>query len=150
MPALLVLSMVPIVVLLFSLLIIYLRLGIGKTAVAMKERLAVHLPVSVYLGWISLATIANTASVLNVLIPGIPLDVQALWTAVVIVVALVITILMIIRRNEIAFPLVVIWASVGIAVKQMATQTIYATALSAAIIIAVVTVLFAVFRRRKK
>ncbi len=149
-PALLVVSMVPIVVLLFSLLMVHVRLGIGKKAVAMKERLAVHLPVSVYLGWISLATIANTASVLNLLIPGIPIDLQVFWTSAVIVVALLITLLMIVMRNEIAFPLVVIWASVGIAIKQMMYPTIFVTALSAAAIVAIATVLFALLRRRKK
>lgn len=149
-PPLLVLSMIPIVVLLLSLLMVYMRLGIGKKAVAMRERLAVHLPVSVYLGWISLATIANTASVFNdVLFPGISVDVQVLWTAAVIVVALLITLLMIVIRNEIAFPLVVIWASVGIAIKQMMYPAIYVTALSAVAIIAVATVLFAILRRRK-
>jgi benzodiazapine receptor len=149
-PALLVVSMVPIVVLLLSLLMVYVRLGIGKKAVSMKERLAVHLPVSVYLGWISLATIANTASVLNLVITGIPTDVQVFWTAAVIVVALLITMLMIVLRREIAFPLVVIWASVGIAIKQMMYLPIYATALTAAAVVAVATVLFALLRRSKK
>jgi len=56
------------------------------------------MPVSVYLGWISLATIANIASVLNVLLPGIPLDTQAVWTAAVILIALTLTLLMLIKR----------------------------------------------------
>jgi hypothetical protein len=129
---------------------VYVRLGIGTKAVAVKERLAVHLPVSVYLGWISLATIANTASVLNLLIPGIPTDVQVFWTAAVIVVAFLITMLMIVTRNEIAFPLVVIWASVGIAIKQMAYSAIYAMSLTAAAVIAITTVVYALLRRRRK
>jgi hypothetical protein len=112
--------------------------------------LAVHLPVSVYLGWISLATIANAASVLNVLIPGMPMAAQELWTAAVIIIALLITLLMIVLRKEVAFGLVVIWASVGIAIKQMAVQTIYLTAVSATVIVAVAIVLFPLIRRRKK
>jgi len=149
-PGLLVLSMIPIVVLLFSLLMTYIRLGIGKKTVAFKQMLAIHLPVSVYLGWISLATIANAASVLNALIPGIPMAVQGLWTAAVIIIALLITLLMIVLRKEVAFGLVVIWASVGIAIKQMAVQMIYLTAVSAAVIVAVAIVLFPLIRRRKK
>ncbi len=47
--------------LLACLIIIYLRLEIGKSNVSMGERLAVHLPFSVYLGWITIATIANIA-----------------------------------------------------------------------------------------
>ena len=71
--------------LLIVLLLKYVRLGIGIREVPRSEKLGVHLPVSVYLGWISLATIASTASVLNILIPGIPLDVQQFWTAAVII-----------------------------------------------------------------
>ncbi len=148
-PSLYLLSILPMTVLLLSLLVMYVRLGVGIKEVPMKQRLAVHLPVSVYLGWVSVAIIANIASALNVLVPGIPLPTQEIWTAAVIVVALVINLLMIIRRSDIAFGLVFVWAVVGIAVKQMASVTIMATAVTAALVVVVAIFALLLLRRRK-
>jgi hypothetical protein len=47
--------------LLMSLIAIYLRLNVGREPAPLRERLAVHLPFSVYLGWITIATIADVA-----------------------------------------------------------------------------------------
>jgi hypothetical protein len=136
-PSLFLLTPLPIVLLLLSLLVTYVRLGVGKREVSRNQKLAVHLPVSVYLGWISLATIADIAPALNILVPGIPMDVQALWTGVVIVIALLIAMLMLILRRDFAFGLVVIWATIGIALKQIAIPIIFDAALVSAVIVAI-------------
>ncbi len=52
-------------ILLASLITVYLRLGIGKTKVSKSEAFAVRLPISIYLGWITVATIANVTDVLD-------------------------------------------------------------------------------------
>jgi len=148
-PSLFVLSELPIVLLLITLLFTYVRLGIGEKQVPLSEKLAVHLPVSVYLGWISLATIASTASVLNVLIPGIPQMMQELWTVAVIIIALVITLLMIFLRHDFAFGLVVIWASVGIAIKQAAIAVISYTAIATAVVVLIAIVLVPIMKGKK-
>jgi hypothetical protein len=147
-PQLFIVSLVPMTVLLLCLLSIYQRLGIGRREVPKNQKLAVHLPISVYLGWISLAIIANIASVLNVLIPGIPMSAQALWTALVVIVALVITALMIWTRRDFAFGLVVIWASIGIALNRTAIPLIFTTSVSTALIVAVL-ILLTPFLRKK-
>jgi benzodiazapine receptor len=147
-PPLLVVSLLPMTVLILALLAIYQQLGIGKREVSRNQKLAVHLPISVYLGWISLAIIANIASVLNVLIPGIPMPTQALWTALVIVVALMITVLMVWTRRDFAFGLVVIWASIGIALNRYAIPLIFTTSLATAVIITGL-ILLAPFLRKK-
>ena len=54
-------SVVAMVLILLPLIGIYLRLGIGKERVSRKELWLVHIPLSVYLGWISVATIVNVA-----------------------------------------------------------------------------------------
>jgi benzodiazapine receptor len=136
-PQLFVVSLAPMIVLLLCLLLIYQRVGIGKREVPLDQKLAVHLPISVYLGWISLAIIANIASALNVLVPGIPEPTQALWTAIVILVALVITSLMIFTRRDIAFGLVVIWASIGIALNRIAIPLIFWTSIVTAVMVAI-------------
>ena len=58
------LSVVVMFALLATLVAIYLRLGIGKSSAPLSEKLAVHLPFSVYLGWITVASIANVAAAL--------------------------------------------------------------------------------------
>jgi benzodiazapine receptor len=147
-PQLFVVSLVPMTVLLLCLLAIYQRLGVGKGEVSWNQKLAVHLPISVYLGWISLAIIANIASVLNVLILCIPTPTQALWTALVLVVALTITVLMVWTRRDFAFGLVVIWASIGIALNRFAIPIIFRTSIATAVIIAILILLAPFLRKR--
>ena len=109
------------VLLLASLLAIYLRLGIGfqgKT-IRRRDRVIFHVPFSVYLGWITVATIANVTAVL-VWAGTEPYTSSAVvWTVVVILVATLITSLMLIRRKDVAFGLVIIWALVGIVIKRL-------------------------------
>ncbi len=50
--------------LLFSLIQIYRNLGVGVRQTKHSERFFMHLPYSLYLGWISVATIANVTAVL--------------------------------------------------------------------------------------
>lgn len=140
----------PILIGLFLVLMLYtyVKMDIGMVNVPLKQKIAVHLPISVYAGWISLAVIANIASVLNVVVPGIPLATQELWTALVIIVALVITILMLIIRRDAAYGLVVIWATVGIATKQSAIPIIYFAALGTALIIALAILLLPLITRK--
>jgi benzodiazapine receptor len=147
-PQLFIVTLIPMTVLLLCLLAIYQRVGIGKKVVSRNRKLAVDLSISVYLGWISLAIIANIASVLNVLIPGIPMPTQALWTTFVVVVALIITVLMVWTRRDFAFGLVVIWASIGIALNRNEILLISTTSIAAAATIAIL-ILLAPFLRKK-
>ena len=146
---LIILTSVPIFGLFLTLLYIYLRLGVGVKEASRGVKLAVHLPLSVYLAWLSVATIANTASILNYLgrSPGIPIPVQETWTALVIVVAFLITFLMLIRRRDFAFGFVVIWATIGIAAKQAASPLIYFTALGVAVVILILIILLPLLKR---
>ena len=135
---------------LVSLLYIYVKLGIGVSEVPRNLKLAVHLPVSVYVGWISVATIANTASVLNEFLT-IPLDTQYLWTALVLVVALLLALIMLVMRRDIAYSLVVVWAAIGIYAKWTTLEVIpliYWTALIVAIVILVAIVVVPLVKRK--
>ncbi len=128
-------SVVLLLLFLLMLLIIYLRLGIGQKAGPCKEKLAVDLHISVYLGWISVASIAGLASAINILIPTIPVGTQHLATAAMLLVALLLTFLMIYLRRDYGFALVVVWASIGIAVKHLLIPVIAYTAIAVAIIV---------------
>jgi TspO/MBR family len=46
---------------LIPLIVMYQRLEIGRERVSRQERWFIHLPISIYLGWISVATIVNVA-----------------------------------------------------------------------------------------
>ena len=59
------LALVTIVALLLALLLIYLRLHRGGAARTVGERLCLRWPFSVYLAWVSVATIANATIVLD-------------------------------------------------------------------------------------
>lgn len=134
------LSVVLMFLLLATLISIYLRLGVGKSKVALGERLAVHLPFSVYLGWITVASIANVAATLVSLNwDGFGVSPET-WAAVVIAVALVITVLMLVTRKDVAYALVIIWALVGIGVRQSGNQAIVMLTEAGAVIVAVVLI----------
>jgi benzodiazapine receptor len=132
------LSVVLMFLLLATLIAIYLRLNIGKSTASLREKLAVHLPFSVYLGWITIASIANVAVFLvSENWDGFGIS-QETWATLIIIIALLITLLVIVTRKDVAYGLVIIWALVGIAVKQSENQTIVVIAEISAIIIAVV------------
>lgn len=134
------LSMIAIFALLITLIMIYLHLRIGKSSVSSGERFAVHLPFSTYLGWITIATIADVAAALvSVNWNGLGLS-PTNWAILVIVVALAIISLVIVTRRDIAYSLVAIWALIGIAANQGRYPNVAATAEISAIIVAVVFV----------
>jgi benzodiazapine receptor len=110
--------------LLITLIAIYLRLNIGKSTVNLREKLAVHVPFSVYLGWITIASIANVAVFLvSENWNGFGISPET-WATLIIIVALVITLLVLATRRDIAYGLVIVWALTGIAVNQSGNQSI--------------------------
>jgi benzodiazapine receptor len=122
--------------LLVSLLAIYLRLDVGRRTVSAAEARWVHLPFSIYLGWISVATVANVSTVLYTSgWNGGPLSPE-LWTVIMVAIAALLGLAMVILRNDVGFPLVIVWALVGIAVARSAIPLIaVASAASAAVVL---------------
>src|SRR4030043_1548582 len=56
------LTLIAMMVLLGTLIITYLRLGIGRSTAPAAEKFAARVPFSIYLGWITVATVANVTS----------------------------------------------------------------------------------------
>jgi translocator protein len=108
-------------VLLLSLVAIYLILGIGHVggrAESRWERWLVHLPFSIYLGWISVATIADWTAILwNAGWNGGSIGPQ-IWTVLMMLAATTLTVLMLTTRRDLAYALVSVWALAGIAYRQ--------------------------------
>jgi hypothetical protein len=123
--------------LLATLILIYLRLEIGKSKVQLREKIAFHLPFSVYFGWITIASIANVAATLvSVNWDGFGIS-QETWAIIIVIIALLIAMLVALTRKDIAYGLVVIWALLGIAAKQSPNQSIVITTEVGTIILAI-------------
>ena len=132
--------------LLVSLVAIYLKLGIGRTKRDLVEKLTIDTPFSIYLGWITVATVANVAQLLYVSgWRGGPIS-QPAWTIIMLLIATALGGLMVFLRREVAYPLILTWAFVGIWVKQQGNTNIVAiTALVLAILIAALAIGRALF-----
>ncbi|NEO29723.1 MAG: tryptophan-rich sensory protein [Symploca sp. SIO3C6] len=142
------LSLLAMLVILLPLIGIYLHLGIGLTRVSVQQKWFVHMPISIYLGWISVATIVNVALVLYYLKwDGWGISPQG-WTVIMLIGAAVMAAIVIIQRADIAYPLVIVWALVAIAVRHSTTLMIAATA--GALVIAIIILLLSSWLRRRK
>jgi hypothetical protein len=117
-------SVMAMVALLLSLILIYLRLGIGRIEVSTAERWLVQVPFSVYLGWVTVATIANVTSVLDYVSWGGWGIAPQMWAVIMLVVGAGIATAVGLTRGDVAYMLVIVWAFVGIAVKHAATPTV--------------------------
>ncbi|MGA2143014.1 MAG: hypothetical protein ABSG94_11425 [Brevinematales bacterium] len=117
------LSLLVMVLLLATLITIYTRLGIGIRSSSTAQKLCLHLPFSIYLGWISVATIANAAAVL-VKIRWDRFGINDLyWAIAMIIVAAILALAVLIRRNDIFYTLVILWAFTGIIIKHLTPFT---------------------------
>ena len=146
------LSLVLMLLLLGSLITIYVRLCIGRSGASKSERYMVHLPFSVYLGWITIATIANvTALLVDAGWNNFGLSGQ-FWAVLVIAIGIAITLIVLSIRRDVFYALVVDWALLGILLKRLADSSMpdwYVTiAAIAGLIIITLWILFQVIKRR--
>ncbi len=128
---------VPVMVgLLLTLIVIYVRLGIGaRQATSRGETLAIRLPWSVYLGWITIATIANVATTLFWLDwDGFGIAAEV-WAVAVLAVGVAIAAANALLRRDVAYGLVIVWAYAGIAVKQADAPIVALAAATGAVVV---------------
>lgn len=139
------LTLLAMLTILGSLVATYLALKVGVARVTRGERWFVQIPISIYLGWISVATIANATVLLDYLNwSGFGVRPE-IWTGLMIAAALVIGFMMAYRRSDWAFPLVLAWAFAGIGIRNATASEVALTAwIAAALALAAVGI--AVFR----
>jgi benzodiazapine receptor len=143
-------STVVMFLLLVSLVSIYLRLKIGIVEVNISEKLAVHTPFSVYLGWITIATIANvSAALVSVGWNSFSLSDQT-WATLMVVTALIITSLVIFTRKDLAYSLVIIWALQGISFNQGTNQTVVIITEAASVIVVILLAIIVLIPKLRK
>lgn len=104
-------------ILLATLIAVYLRLGTNLTPVPVGETWAVRVPFSIYLGWITVATIANVSDVLDFVKWNSFGISPEIWMVIILAAVLAICGLMNFTRRDIAYTLVILWALAGIAAK---------------------------------
>ncbi|MCA0970556.1 tryptophan-rich sensory protein [Halobacillus litoralis] len=109
------------------------------------------LPFSVYLGWVSVATIANISYFLNVIEwNGWGLS-SSVWTFLLIIVATILAIVVLFKENDRIYPLVFIWALIGIGVQNAegGVPVVVYTAYAAAVILTIFVV-YRLFKPKKR
>ena len=132
---------VPVIVaFLVTLIAIHLRLWALRDAMNGSGYWTVRAPWSVYLGWVTVATIANVTQTLSALgFTGFGIE-PALIAAVVLLVGLAIAATFVTRFRDVAYGWVIVWAYAGIVVKEAATMPVAVTAGVSAAIVAVLVV----------
>jgi hypothetical protein len=118
------LTILAMLVLLASLIITYLRLGIGRTNVFRAETWLVRVPFSIYLGWITVATIANATSLLDYLKWNAFGIAPEIWMVIILAAVFTISVLMSFTRRDVAYILVILWALAGIGLKHAAVTSV--------------------------
>lgn len=140
------LSMLLMVVLLVSLIVIYRLLAVRPPS-SKLELWSVHMPFRVYLGWISVATIANATITLDDAgWDGFGLA-EPTWGVIMVVVATALGLTMSARFADVAYVAVLVWALVAVAVRLNETTSVFVAALVGAAIL-VLSLVITVPRRR--
>ena len=131
-------SVLLMLVLLVSLVFLAVRLQLRTRKVSKQINVLVWWPISIYLGWIIVATVANIAAFLVRINWQDSLINEQTWTIVMIIAAMLIFVLLIIFRNMRGTAIVGIWALIAIAVKHWEMKPVI---VSAAIISSVVLII---------
>lgn len=131
-----------------TLIAIYLRL------VALGRTQAVHwtvtLPFSVYLGWITVATIAN-ASILLIHLGWDGFGIaQSTWAAIMIGAGTLIGLIVIFKRSDVWYAMVLIWAFYGIMSARNSEDSVAETVVTTALVGMILLFAGAVFSSLRK
>jgi hypothetical protein len=111
------LTLVPMLVILGSLIAIFLTIWEHRTELSLVGRWTISVPFSIYLGWISVATVANATQTLDYFNWGQWGISAEVWAIIMLIVAAAIAILMSLRHGNLPYAAVFVWAYIGIAVK---------------------------------
>ncbi len=137
------LSLLIMISLLLVLMKIYLNLDIGRKKVSSEKAFLVHLPFQIYLGWITIATIANLNALLVYLGWNRYYLLEVFWTIAMIVVATVVTLAYLKIRKDLVISLVSLWALLGIVIKRLTVEPLVMPVMITAMIAMVIIAAFA-------
>ena len=142
------LSVIVMLALLGSLIASYLKLNVGRTTISTAEKWSVDIPFSVYLGWITVATVANITDWLYFIHwNGFGIAPQV-WAVIMLIVASALGLLMALTRRDSGYLFVLVWSFIGIAIKQ-AAEPLVADSTWVAALIAIGLAVYSIFQRRR-
>ena len=142
------LSVLVMLALLGLLIASYLRLNVNRSSVTRAEYWSVDVVFSVYLGWITVATVANITSWLYFVgWDGSGIAAQT-WAVIMLAVASLLGLAMALTRRDAGYLAVLVWAFAGIAVKQTSAPMVVVSAWSAAALMLGLAI-FSLVRNRK-
>jgi hypothetical protein len=134
------LSVVAMLLILIPLIGAVLQLSSANT-ITRSYRLYALVPISIYLGWISVATIVNVASALDAASwNGWGIS-PTTWTIIMVLIATGLASFMANKYQDIAYTGVTIWALVAIAIKQSNNIALLTVTISAAIGLLILVIL---------
>lgn len=108
------LSVIIMVALLITLISIFGKIQMQRAHPRKRDHLLAEVPFIIYLGWISVATIANTTTLLVKMgYKGAPLS-EATWSIIMMIIAMGFGIWMSVRHHRPAYAMVICWALWGI------------------------------------
>ena len=142
------LSVLVMLTLLALLIASYLKLNVGNTLVNTAEKWSVDIPFSIYLGWITVATVANISDWLYfVNWSGFGIAPQT-WAVTMIVIATMLGVLMTVIRRDSGYVFVLVWSFAGIALKQAGVPLV-ANAASGAVLFSLGLAMYSIAARRR-
>lgn len=100
------------------LIVIYQKQATGKAQLSRSNSFFIRIPFLVYLGWISVATIANITAMLVYYKWGAFGWEAWIWTCILIIIAAALGLYFSLARKDPAYSLVIAWALYGIYAKQ--------------------------------
>ena len=143
------LSVAVMFIILASLIWIYAKLGIGFNKLKGANYWFLNITFSIYLGWISVASVANISGWLYSrdwngfgLAPEI-------WTIIMLVVVFLLTGVMLFTRRDWAYGIVIIWALVGIAMRYPENKVVFIASLVTAGLVTIDIIIALVINNRK-
>jgi hypothetical protein len=143
------LSVIVMLALLGLLIASYLRLDVNRADVSRIEYWSVDVLFSVYLGWITVATVANITDWLYFIgWDGFGISAQV-WAVIMLAVASLLGLAMALTRNDAGYLSVLVWAFIGIAVKQAGAPLVAVSAWIAAVLM-LALIVFSLFRLRSE
>lgn len=141
------LSVLVMLTLLGLLIASYLALDVNRSRVSRSEYWSVDVMFSIYLGWITVATVANITDWLYFIgWDGFGIPAQT-WAVIMLAVASLLGLAMAIARRDVGYLSVLVWAFIGIAIKQASAPLVAVSAWSAAALM-LGLVIFSLLRRR--
>jgi hypothetical protein len=142
------LSVLVMLILLGLLIASYLKLDVGRTSVGNIEKWSVDVPFSIYLGWITVATVANITTYLYFIKwTGFGITPQ-IWAVIMLAVACLLGLLMTLSRRDSGYAFVLVWSFAGIAQKQADTALVANSAWVAAVFVLGLAISSIIQRRR--